>query len=806
MIIKDFLYALRLLAKKPGFSTLTTLVMAAGIGLSVYMFSFINTMIFKDLPFEDSDTLMQIGHMQNGARINTSISLHDYLEIREGVNGLKEFGAYNIANMSVSGRDGARRYEGARVEPNIFKLSRTEPLLGRGFKADDNALGARPVVVIGHELWRNLFAANEDVIGKNLLLDGVSTEIIGVMPEAYKFPTVAELWVPMREDAKSVSRGEASRYWGLAHLKEGMSLEEVNAEIRLVMQRVEQDYPETNSGISAFADSIQSAAVEDGMPVIYAMQITAVLILILASVNVGNLLLSRAIERGKETAIRVALGAPRARIISQMVWESAIICCLGGIIGLLLLAWGLEATKSITKTFFDGSPNFWWEFRVDAYTIKLFLLVLISTIFCTGFLPAWINSGADFNAVLRDGTRGALGKKAGRLNRTLVISEIFISIVVLVVAGAILVSTYKGVRTEYGGKIENTLIGRMTIAESRYPTDESKNALVRSLQAQLQNSNAISSVALVSALPGDYTAHPSFAVEGVDYSGAQGESYPKTNFALIVPGALDTLGVELKEGRYFNSSDDGLGKNSVILTEVFARQYFPMTSPIGKRIKIVSYGSEWLTVVGVVERVVHGAPNEARAKGPAVYRPFSQNPSYSITIAAKMNADRETVTRALRSATDAVAPGVPVYGVELYSATLKRILAPMLFISTIFILLGGAAVILAASGIYGVMSNTINQRIQEIGVKRALGARDELITAQFLKSGGTQLLLGGLPGILFSGFIGLGIGAVLGISNFDLLITIIVFALLISAVVLTATYIPTKRALKMEPSEALRHE
>jgi predicted permease len=808
-VIKDIQYALRLLAKKPGFTLLTTLVMAVGVGLSVFLFSMFNTMIFKDLPFKDSDRLVRFHVTQEGAETPASIELHDYAEIKNAVQGVELFSAYKDVNVNAIGREGARRYRAVKTEPRIFQLSRTLPLLGREFNAQDDQPGAEDVVVIGYEIWRTQFGGDENVIDQTLRIDGKPHKVIGVMPQGYWFPDNTDLWLPLRQSAKNTQRGTGDKPEILALLQKNASQGELNRELAVIMQRIATRYPETNKGLSLYVNAFQRGAERDGIEVVYSMQIAAILILLLASINVGNLLYSRAIERNKETAIRVALGAPRARLISQMLWESAIICSLGGLIGLLVMAWGLEVTAATVATFFTDKPAFWWDFGIDAYTLKIFFGFVLGTILATGLLPAWKNSGADFNAVLRDGTRGALGKKSGRLNRILVISEIFLSMTVLIAAATMVVGAYRATFADFGVESDNLLTARTLLRDVQYQTPEQKNQFVNALVTQLENSPGVGKVLIASMFPADWGWTPRIALEGKEYAQTQNNAYPKVNYIMVTPGTLEKLGVELKAGRYLDSSDDGWGKQTVIVTDSFARAYFPGESALGKRLRIidaVGHADQWLTIVGVVKHTLYGDANNESGKTPTVFRPYSQTPKNDFSIAIEMKTDRPIAIRTLRNAVAAIDPELPLFQVEDYATKKKRNGAPIRFISTIFMIFGLAAVVLAGTGIYGVMSNTISQRTQEIGVKRALGAQDEHITRQFLMTGIKQLLWGGIPGVAAGCAMAFAMAHVIGIAAGDLIFIATLMVSIIAGVVIMATYIPTQRALQLEPSDALRYE
>lgn len=807
IILNDIKYSFRLLSKRSGFTTLTILVMATGIGLSLYLFSFLNTMMFKPLPFKDGESLVQISSSENGVKNNRQINLHDYYEIRNGNIGLAEFSGYRNIDLNVSGRDGSRRYNAVAVEPNIFALTRTKPIIGREFTSAENQKGAEPVVVLGYDAWQNQFGGSDQIIDQIVRINGEGHRIIGVMPKGYFFPVNAEMWVLLREDATQSTRGNSSYIYGLAHIADGANMEQVNREIAVIMQRLEERYPKTNKGTGAYIETLQKATVGDAISVIYSMQIVALLILLLASINVGNLLFSRAIEREKETAIRVALGAPRSRLISQMLWESIIICTIGGMIGLLVLAWGLKATEAITRTFFVDGPRFWWKFGIDAYTMKLFLIFVVGTILITGLLPAWKNSGANFNLSLRDGTRGALGKKAGRLSKVLVIVEIFISMIVLIAAAVMVLGTYKSTHANYGADTTNVLTAKIRLTESAYATPEEQGQFVKALKSRLENSSGIKDVMISSALPGENASIYPIALEGKEYMDEK--SYPSVNYIVVTPDALSKLGVELKEGRYFDNTDDEAGKKSVIVTESFIARYMPGESPIGKRIRIVRENEveqDWVSIIGVVAHTIQGAAYEQSGKMPSVFRPFTQNPRMDMAVAMRVNAEDTETVFTLRKTLESIDPELPAFSIESYESVINRQTAPLKFITSVFLMFGIAAIALASSGIYGVMANTINQRTQEIGVKCALGATEQRITKEFLMKGVSQLLWGGVPGALLGCTMGYALSKIIGTGDTELVIVAMTTIIAIGAIVMTAIYLPTKRVLQLEPSQALRYE
>lgn len=808
-IYNDFKYAIRLLAKKPGFTALATLVMACGIGLSVYLFSFMNTMLFKPLPFEGGERILQVYSSQNGNRIQGTFNIHDYHEIQNNLQGVAHFTTYRNNNVNISQRDGTRRIAITEGRANFFSLTQTAPLLGRIFTENEDKIGAPKVVLIGYDLWQNLFAGQTSVLSQSLQIDGEHHQIIGVMPKGYLFPHSAQMWRPLQDNITQVTREENRQVRGLIMRDKDTSIEQLNNQLNVIMQRLEVRYPLTNNGVSAYVITPNLTSADGGMAVAYTMHIAAILILILASVNVGNLLLSRAVERSQETAIRVALGAPKGRLISLLLWESIIICSLGGFIGLCMIGWGLEVTQVITNQFYTDQPPFWWKFGVDHYTLKLFFTFLFTTIFITGFLPAVKNANGDFNAVLRDGTRGALGKKAGRLNKLLVIGEIFLSITILLVAAIIILSSNKATRADFGVNTNNMIVSNIQLPDNRYATAESKIKFVNTLKAQLQAQPQFQQPIISAALPGMISRRSNIAVEGKEYNQQSQANYPRANHISVTAGSLKYLQATLLQGRLFNTSDDMPDKGTVIVTESFVDQLMETKEPLGKRIRVLNETNNalnWLTIIGVIEHTIQTRPNAVEANIPSIFQPYSQSPVSNLVVATRLQGELGPAEDTVRMAVKKLDPMLPVYDVEFYNQTLARHVAPLTFVSGVLAMFGIASFILAGCGIYGVMTNTISQRIQEIGVKRALGADERHIMKEYLWSGCRQLLWGLLPGLGIGVMLGFAMSTALNIRISELLVLAFTLSAGLTFVVILATYIPTKRALNMEPAQSLHYQ
>ncbi len=378
---------------------------------------------------------------------------------------------------------------------------------------------------------------------------------------------------------------------------------------------------------------------------------------------------------------------------------------------------------------------------------------------------------------------------------------------ILIAAGVMVIGTYFAVHTDYGADTDNVLTARVRLTQADYDTKEKLAQFAKTIQQRLENSVGIGEVMISSALPGQGTWNPTIAIDGNEYTDER--NYPRANYIVNTVGSLGKLGVKLKQGRYFNSTDDGLNKSTIIVTESFVKSHFPNASPIGRRVRIVEIDGDephWLTIIGVVEHTIQGQSFGGRAHMPSIFRPVTQSPRYNLTIAMRMKSTEAIAIRTLRSTLSSIDRDLPAFIIKTYDEKIARNSAGIGFGSKIFLIFGVVGLILASSGIYGVMSNTVVQKTQEIGVRRALGANESRITKEFLMIGLKQLLWGVVPGLLAGGGLGFAMSSLMGTGTITLAIISITIITVISIVVMLATYLPTKRVLELEPSMALHYQ
>lgn len=803
----DIKYALRMLLNKPQFSALSILIMAVGLGLCVYMIAFLSNLLYKEIAVPNGEQLYVVEAIVEGKRVqdNHTISILDYEEIKQTSTSFLHVGAFRGTSLALSNGDKSSRYTGAYVTTNVFDLFSTSAQLGRTFSKADLTVGSMPVAVISERLWKSYFHKKQHVIGSTVQVEGVVTEIIGVMPAKNKYPVGADIWMPATEDILRTERESAQRSTVYVRKKPSVSLDQANAELAGIMKRLAQQFPETNSNQSARLFTLPQSELGDDFKIMSRLMTASVLlVLVLACINVANLLLTRANERSKETAIRLALGAPRVRLIIQMMWESVLICLLGGLIGIFGAGYGLELLNASLPKITGGNTPFWWHFSIDSTLVMQALLLIVFTAFITGIVPAWKMSHCNVNTELRDGTRGAVGKKSGRISRVLVIIEIILAAILLITASVLYAILADTQTLDYGAELDNRLQARSSLTKGRYTSDTQKIQFFERLMPELEKIPGASKVGSMSTLPGDGSRPKSFEPEGFEIVN---HKYPKTTRVVAFDNSMKNLGMTLVEGRFFNKMDTKDSQYVAIVTESLAKKYWPEGNILGKRLKFKQGGGkQWLTIVGVIKHVVFSTGLGPESQQGSVFQPYRQQTYRNMSNFISVDKAGENKITEITDAVGRIDPMVPTFDVNFIKDMIARRMAGINQILGIFTIFAFAALFLAATGIYGVLSNTINRRTQELGIRRALGATDEKVMTLLMKQGWGQLAIGLIIGLPLGYLTSLGFVTMLVPQTNNYYYAYGLIPVIIAAVVLFSTYLPAKKAIKLEPSDALRYE
>jgi predicted permease len=790
--ISDFKYALRLLVKRPWFTLSTVLMLAGGLGISLYTFAVLNTMLYPNLPLPEGDSIVKIG---SGSWVDIEpLDAFELAELERNSESFAEFGAYRDSLSLISGRS----VQTVEADWGIFEFTRTLPFAGRGFVSSDSSAGAEPVAVLSYETWQSAFAGDPNVVGELVRVDDRPTRIVGVMPQDYAFPENAELWLPLGPKDLAPVGYTNRRLYTYGRLRAGISAATAEAELTALLRRVREQRPASAEQIPDDTVAVLEFAYDGivGNVMFGFLNLLSISILMLAAVNVGNLLLARTNERIKEVGVRIALGAPRLRLIAQTTLENALLCALGGAVALVLAARALEATNGFVRTAFDGVP-FWWHFGLDRDVVAAAGLFLLLTVLAVSVLPALCVSGADPNSLLRDGTRVG-GRDLSRSSRQLVTIQVALISAVMVIGGAIAVIANRASTFDTGMDTDDLLTMRIELPEERYTTLSQRLSLYEGVLAELRATAGIEA-ATVMQDPG----MTRFAADGREY--ATPEAYPGA-WHVVLSETPSALGPTLIEGRPFDSRDNADGLKTAIVSASLARTYWPGESALGRRIDVrLGDWTEQRTVVGVVGDMNYDPLGMSPIGLEAIYVPLPQFVGTSTRIVVRTRTDETAARAAMYEALARIDPAIAP-AIASYDEVLQRMTLVASTITNLFVGCGLFAVLLAVSGIYGMSRNAVVLRSHEIGLRRALGASNGEVVAKFVRDGVRQLATGLGVSAILSGLVLFAIRLGFSIEASTLtLLAAVVFAV-VAACVLLSIYLAVRGITRLEPSVALRFD
>ncbi len=821
-ILQDIVFGLRMLKQNVGITLLAVFVLSIGIGLVTTVFSIVNGFLIKGLPFDEPERIFSLRWATSDQNFDWNdilINTHDLIDFREQQTTFEGLCGYHEESVNIKGDDYARRCSGVYISANFLDVLRIRPLLGRSFFEDEELPGTDPVVIIGYGIWQKDFNGDSNIIGRTMLLNGAPRTIVGVMPQDFNFPNSADLWIPYRNDYPLKTRINSGKFrFVFGRLKDGVTIDEALTEFNGIAARLEQVYPESNKGLNTLdIEPYTKAFMGDWMVNRLITMLGAVfLVLLIACSNVANLLLARSTLRSKELAIRSAIGAPRKRIIIQMLTESLLISIMGTMGGILIAILFLDFLWKYFKALlvtWHSIPS-WVDFEMDWMVFVFIIGLTVLTGVISGIVPAIKASKTDVNQLLKEDTRTSSSLRVGRFSKCLVITQIALCCVLLVGAGLMLKMVNNLNTFDLPYDPESIFQARTVLYDDDYPTDSDKLSFFESLLSNLKAIPGIEVVALTSTHSEPFAFWRKIIVDGESY--VTEDDYPWTCFAGVSTDYFDVFNAPILEGRPFYDTDITDSQQVAIVNTDFAEHYWPGQSAIGKRLKVYyPAGMPWLTIVGVAPDLqMEGFNWDDQDRFPGFYVPMTQKTTFLRNITNRYmtlvlkGAGRDPMNwlPTIRSEVQKLNPNQPLYDIKTVQGAIDDYSRWRKFFTGLFIAFGIAATFLASIGVYGVMSFSVNQRTQEMGIRKALGADPRLILTMIIKQSSRQIGAGIFIGLLLAiAFSKILHSIYSNFSPYDLSVYITVIGVIV-LVGLLSVWIPARVAARVEPMEALRYE
>ncbi|HSE25466.1 MAG TPA: ABC transporter permease [Pyrinomonadaceae bacterium] len=798
-VVKDIQYAVRNLVKRPGFTAVAVIALALGIGANTAIFSVVNAVLLRKLPYKDSDQLVVIWEKLKQVD-QVELSPDDYKAYEERSQSFARIAASERANFNLTGVSDPVRLEGQRATANLFETLQVAPQIGRTFSADEDNTGAR-VAVLSYQLWQSRFAGDTGVVGREISLDGQNFKVIGVMPAAFQYPAPinnnkpGEIWTPRSLIAEQ-QRG-AHNLLTIGRLKPGVSWASARAEFEIISTVRAQESSKSQSAHLVNLIPLPAQVGRQQRTALYVLLGAVALVLLIACANVANLLLALAAGRKREIALRLALGARRIHIVRQLLTESLLLSLTGGAVGLLLAVW---LTTGIQKLAANQIPRV-ESIGVDAWVLLFTLVVSVVTGVVFGLVPALQASRVDLNTALKENTRGSSGSGQQRLRSTLVVSEVALSLLLLAGAGLMIKSFWQLQQVNPGFDPNNLLSLEVTLPESKYAEPAHRSDFYTQSLAKIAALPGVKAAELISSPPLSGRRNVNiFPIEGRPEPKGLSDA-PLADFRIISPNYFRTMGIAVEQGRMFENADESNSQKVTVISASFANQYGAGENLLGRRINI---DDAFFTVVGIVSDVHQSGLDEEAA--PHVYVSYKQLVPQRTGLVVRTSIDPISIAGPVRAQVLSIDPDQPIYNVNSMTALMSDKVAPR---RLNLVLLGSFAVLallLAAIGLYGLMSNLVLQRTGEIGLRMALGARRGDVLRLVVMRGLRLAVVGAVMGIAASLVVLRFMSSLLvGVASSDPL-TLVLVSLILLIVAAIACLVPAERATKVDPLVALKYE
>lgn len=803
-LLRDIRFGLRMLVARPAFTAVAVLTLGLGIGANTAIFSVVNSVLLRPLPYADPDRLVYLegADLRDGTK-GGSICPPDFLDYRRENQVFERLAAFQSMSFTVTGDGGdAERLTAARVSAGFFETFGVAPIgAGRTFSSDEEQDGRNGVVVISYGLWQRRFGGDPGVLGRNILINGQKAAIVGVMPASFQFPRETEVWSPIAFNTPQTSVRRYHFLNAVGRLKPGVSLSQAQADMTRIARDLSKQYPESNLnygiGLTLFAERIIGQMRQTLLILLAAVGF----VLLIACANVANLMLARSAARQREVAIRSALGASRGRVIRQLLTESVLLAMAGGAVGLLLAVWGVDSLVALGPQTLARAGKVTADGRVLGFT----LLISLVTGVLFGLAPALAASKLNLTDALKEGSKGSESVSRHRLRSLLIVSEVALSLILLVGAGLLIRSFMRLSQVDPGFNPSHLLTMQVALTRTSYPEAAQRVAFFKELISRVEALPGVEAAGTVSELPLSGQENDTFfTIEGKP-AVAFGSTENDANVRTVSTDYFRAMGISLISGRSFSERDTLDAPKVILINEAFARRYLPGEDPIGKRMTIDYAAGFSGEIIGVVRSVNHTSLQQP-VRSSEMYVSDLQAPPFGMNLVVRAGGDPARLTSAIRAQAHAIDNDVPLYNVKTMERRVAEGETETRFRTLLLAIFAGVAVLLAAIGIYGVISYSVTQRTHEIGIRIALGAERRHVVRLVVGQGMIHALVGIALGLCGAFAVTRLMASVLFQVSATDPVVFGSISVLLGAIAFLACYIPARRALRIDPMVALRYE
>jgi putative ABC transport system permease protein len=798
-LIQDLRYGARMLTQKPLFTLIAVVTLALGIGANTAIFSVVNAVLLRALPYHNANQLVVLSSSTSSGE-RDGLSMPEANEFKERMHSLEDMTAFQSQSVNLTGGERPDRVRGSFVSANYFKVFNLHPIVGRTFVDGEDRLGGPKLVVVNEKTWRERLNSDRNLEGKRLVLNGEVYSVIGVVTENFKQPLDAEveLWMPMSNFPGNTGQREGRFLFAMGHLKPGSDLSQAHSEAITIANQLAQAYPNENAGRSARVESFRELMVSDVRPMLWLLFAAVGVILLIACANLANLLLARGLARHKEIAVRAALGASRWRLIRQLLTETTLIGLAGGVGGILLAHWGLQALLKLPQNFVNADRA-----SLDTRVLLFAVGVSVLTGWLFGLVPALQLVKPDLQSFLKEGARGSgEGARWNRVRGGFVIAQVALSLLLLVSAGLLIRSFDKLLKVNVGFKPEQLLTLEYRLPRSKYRETPALWNFHRQVMDRIQEVPGVQSVALVRGLPFSGNGGTVQIILPDRELPAKGME-PEVMFNTATSNYFETIGIPFIQGRLFGNEDRPDTPRALIINQTMARRFWPNQDPLGKQVKFAEDDSTG-TIVGIVGDAKHYWLEEEQR--PQLYAAYTQQPGYFATVVIRTTVEPLGLSEPVRQALWKVDADQPMWKIRTVEFLVDRSVADKKFLLALMGIFAGLALVLTVIGLYGVISYLVNQRTQEIGIRMALGAQMRDILGMVLKQGMILVFTGVALGLAAAWMLTRLISRLLYQVSATDPVTFAGISALLIVVALLACYFPARRATKVDPLVALRYE